>query len=674
MKKNLIYAKRLFLTVCCSVALGCGWAAVNEKPFVVPELKQWSGAEGTFRPSGNIIVKGGKQAEAVAALFAGDYNDLVGKRLTLKGGNASAGDIVLVLKSDKRLGSEGYRLAIGDVTTITASTVEGLVWGTRTILQLSEQNRANGFALPKGTATDTPEYGVRGFMMDCGRKYIPMSYLRSLVKMMSYYKMNTLQLHLNDNGFRQFFGGDWGKTQAAFRLECDTYPGLTARDGSYSKAEFIELQKLAERYGVNIIPEIDVPAHALAFTHYKPEIGSKEYGMDHLDLFNPETYKFVDGLLREYLSGKEPVFRGKIVHIGTDEYSNAKKDVVEKFRYFTDRYIKYVESFGKQAAVWGALTHANGDTPVKSKNVIMDCWYNGYADPKEMKREGYKLVSIPDGLVYIVPAAGYYYDYLNCRELYNSWTPAQIGAEKFDEGDPAILGGMFAVWNDHAGNGITVKDIHDRLFPALQTLSTKCWAGARSILPYERFDSLRLNVSEAPAVNEAARWAKGKTLNIDVLHPGQTTGEEEVGYGYRVDFTVDGAAEKKGTVLLSSSNATFYLSDPEDGKLGFAHEGYLNKFNYKIQEGKKAVLSITGDNKKTCLYVDGKLREELGPLPIYAMQQKDLTTFQNGDATAWQPVMYNPSARMYYQRTLVFPLAKAGDFKSKVTGFKVVQK
>ena len=91
-------------------------------------------------------------------------------------------------------------------------------------------------------------------------------------------------------------------------------------------------------------------------------------------------------------------------------------------------------------------------------------------------------MSIPDGLVYIVPAAGYYYDYLNCQYLYDSWTPAQIGNEKFEENDPAILGGMFAVWNDHVGNGITVKDIHDRLFPALQTLSAKCWSPINSAL------------------------------------------------------------------------------------------------------------------------------------------------------------------------------------------------
>ena len=673
MNKNLISVKRLFLTACCSLALSFGWAAVNDKPFVVPELKQWSGAEGMFAPTGKYIVKGGKQAEAVAALFANDYADLVGNRLTAKSGKPSAGDIVLVLKADKQLGAEGYRLNISDVTTITASTVEGLIWGTRTVLQLAEQNRSANYALPKGSAVDVPEYGLRGFMMDCGRKFIPMSYLRSLVKMMSYYKMNTLQIHLNDNGFRQFFGDDWAKTQAAFRLECDTYPGLTAKDGHYTKTEFVELQKLAEQYGVNIIPEIDVPAHSLAFTHYKPEIGSKEYGMDHLDLFNPETYKFVDGLLKEYLEGKSPVFRGKVVHIGTDEYSNAKKEVVEKFRYFTDRYIKYVEQYGKQAAVWGALTHAKGDTKVKSQNVIMHCWYNGYAEPREMKRQGYKLVSVPDGLVYIVPAAGYYYDYLNCRSLYNTWTPAQIGEEKFDERDPSILGGMFAVWNDHAGNGITVKDIHHRLFPALQTLSTKCWTGAATSLPYDQFDRLRLRLSEAPAVNEAARWAKGKTLTIDHLRPGQTTGETEVGYGYRVEFGIEGADEAKGTPLFTSDNATFYLADPEDGCLGFEREGYLNKFKYKVEPGKKVTIAITGDNKKTCLYVDGKLREELGPLTIYAMQQKDRTSFQNTDPTAWQPVMYNPTAKMHYQRTLVFPLQKAGSFKSKITDVKVVQ-
>ena len=145
MKKNLNDFKRLLLTACCTLVLSCGWATVNEKPFVIPELKQWSGAEGMFTPSGKYVVKGGKNAQDVAKLFAADYHDLVGKPLTPKTGKPSAGDIVLVLQSDKKsarlLGKEGYRLTIGDVTTITASSVEGLVWGTRTVLQLSEQQR-----------------------------------------------------------------------------------------------------------------------------------------------------------------------------------------------------------------------------------------------------------------------------------------------------------------------------------------------------------------------------------------------------------------------------------------------------------------------------------------------------------------------------------------------------
>ena len=126
-------------------------------------------------------------------------------------------------------------------------------------------------------------------------------------------------------------------------------------------------------------------------------------------------------------------------------------------------------------------------------------------------------------------------------------------------------------------------------------------------------------------------------------------------------------------LYVKQSNATFYLSDPEDGHLGFAHEGYLNKFVYKIEKGKKVTIAITGDNKKTCLYVNGKLREELGQLTVYAMQQKDLISFQKNDITAWQPIMYNPSAKMHYQRTLVFPLQQAGNFKSQITGVKVVQ-
>lgn len=665
--KCLALAAAVCLSVCPS------WADVNPKPFVVPELTQWIGAEGHTALSGRIIVKSGK-LQGVAEALAGDYKEMFGRELSVVKGKQQAGDIILSLVKDKTLGTEGYKMDVAASVSLSAATEQGVFWATRTLLQMVEQHPDG--ALPRGAAKDVPQYKLRGFMIDCGRKFIPMSYLRNITKIMAYYKMNLLQVHLNDNGFRQYFGNDWDKTQAAFRLECETFPGLTAKDGSYTKAEFIDLQKLAEHNHVELLPEIDAPAHSLAFTHYKPEIGSKEYGMDHLDLSNPESYKFMDALWKEYIGGKDPVFRNKRVHIGTDEYSNAKKEVVEQFRAYTDHYIKYVESFGKKAVLWGALTHADGDTPVKADDVLMHIWYNPYADPVKMKEKGYQLVSIPDGLVYIVPAAGYYYDYLNTQHLYENWTPAQVGGHKFEENDPSIEGGMFAVWNDIAGNGITTKDIHHRVFPALQTLSAKCWTGKLTSLPYSDFDRSRHQLSEAPGVNELGRLSAPGTVALEkaALAPGETLAATEIGYNYAVTFTIDGKSEEKGTVLLSSPNAKFYLADPKSGKLGFEREGYLSTFNYAVQPGEKHTLTIEGTNKSVRLLVDGKLREELGVKTLYMLQEKDRAHYQVDGAYTAEPVMYDPSVKISFQNTLFFPLQQAGSFKSTITGLKVESK
>ena len=653
MRNKFVSLKVLALLVIFCLTGSLTRAAVNPKPFVVPELKQWTGKDGNFTPGKDariVCTSQNPELLRIARMFADDYQQMFGQTLSVAQGKATPGDFVLSLSADKKLGEEGYAIKITDRVAISAPTPTGLYWSTRTLLQLAEQNQER--SLPQGTIRDYPDYPLRGFMIDCGRKFIPMAYLQDLVKIMAYYKMNTLQVHLNDNGFKQYFEHNWDKTYAAFRLESETYPGLTARDGSYSKKEFIDFQKQAVSNFVEIIPEIDVPAHSLALTHYKPEIGSKEYGMDHLDLFKPETYEFVDALFKEYLEGDNPVFVGKRVHIGTDEYSNAKKDVVEKFRAFTDHYIRFVEGFGKQAVVWGALSHAKGDTPVKSENVVMNAWYNGYADPATMIKDGYQLISIPDGLVYIVPKAGYYYDYLNEPYLYKEWTPAHIGKAVFDEKHPSILGGMFAIWNDHVGNGISVKDIHHRIFSPLQTLSVKMWTGAQTGIPYETFNEKRALLSEAPGVNQLARIGKKPELVYErsTVAPGSTSDYPEIGYNYTVSFDITGAKESEGTELFRSPNAVFYLSDPIRGMMGFARDGYLNTFPYKVNPGEKATIQIEGNNCSTTLRVNGKVVDEMNTQKLYFNAGKD---------------------SMNYVRILVFPLEKAGNFNSKVQNLKV---
>lgn len=644
-------------------------AEVNPKPFVIPELSSWQGAEGRFTASGRVLVAD-KSLTAVAEAFARDYQAMFNTPLNVvTKGKPAAGDFVFTAATPAdSLGEEGYNLNIGETATISAQTTKGAYWATRTVLQITEQTPSH--TLPCGVTKDVPLYPLRGFMMDCGRKNIPLEYLDQLVKVMSYYKMNTLQVHLNDNGFKQYFGGDWDKTYSAFRIESELFPGLAAKDGYYTKKDFIRFQKDAELQFVDIIPEIDVPAHSLAFSHYRPSLGSKEYGMDHLDLKNPEVVPFLDSLFTEYCAGPDPVFRGKRVHIGTDEYSNKDPEVVELFRSLTDHLIRHVEKYGKQAVTWGALTHANGKTPVKSENVVMDIWYNGYADPVKMKEQGYQLISIPDGYVYIVPAAGYYYDYLSCDWLYDNWTPAQIGNVKFDEGDPAILGGMFAVWNDHCGNGITVKDIHHRVMPALQTLSTLCWSPATKEVKWPEFNHKRQFLSEAPGVDVLGR-VLGRGTRTTVKHPSLTIAPsqeldwvgDEIGYDYSVTFDLKADEVNKGDVLFEGPNSRVYLASPESGKLAFEREGYVNEFDYDVPKGRKVTLTIEGNNKETRLLVNGKFRQAL-----YALTVGSATANSGGAGASSDPYS---AAKMYYQRTLFFPLKATGNFKGEISNLRL---
>lgn len=329
-------------------------------------------------------------------------------------------------------------------------------------------------AAPKCEFKGKPKYPIRGFMLDVGRMHHSMDTLRQIVLEMRKYGLNIFHVHLNDNGFPKHFGGDWNKTQAAFRLECDTYPGLTAKDGHYTKKEFRNFVKWAKKLGVEVVPEIDVPAHSLAFTRYHPEFASRKYGPDHLDLDkSKEILEFLDKLFAEYLSGPNPVFSGKFVHVGTDEYD--KRDV-EKFRAFIDAMFAMVQKYGKTPWAWGSLTHAKGKTPVRAgKGILMDLFSKDYYTHHDALRDGYSIVNCWDQPLYIVPKAGYYNDYLNIDWIEKNWTPNNIRGEIVDS--KLLVGAKFCLWNDLCGKGYTEKDNLDRIFKVLPVFGRKLWYG-----------------------------------------------------------------------------------------------------------------------------------------------------------------------------------------------------
>ncbi len=158
MKQIQLSLRRISMLLLLCLSTSFLWAAVNPKPFVVPELKQWTGKEGHFTPDENTrIVCPDAQPEVmqIARQLAEDYRTLFGQALDITTGKPQSGDFVLTLSKDKKLGKEGYSIKIADRVTLSAPTPTGLYWSTRTLLQLAEQS--DGQQLPKGLIRDYPD-------------------------------------------------------------------------------------------------------------------------------------------------------------------------------------------------------------------------------------------------------------------------------------------------------------------------------------------------------------------------------------------------------------------------------------------------------------------------------------------------------------------------------------
>ena len=440
-KKIAIIAAATVLAASCSSPVG-----PSEKPFTVPEIREWTPAAGARKVGKNPRIR---------------YVD------------------------DSSLAREEYRLEITRCgIKAYASDVRGRTWAESTVRQLAA--RYDG-KVPCGTIRDWPEYEMRGFLLDIARRYFPLEWLYRYIDEMTYYKLNTLHLHLCDNGGYREYDNVWENVPGFFRLQSDLFPTLASPGESYTKQEYIDLQKYAESKGVEIISEFDSPAHSLSYARCRPEITST-IRPDHLDLCNPLTFSMLDSLYTEFLGGDDPVIRGLRFHAGLDEYRTKDPEVMEQFRVYTNHFLELTESFGKQACSWGALTDMAGETPVDGHGRIVWAWQNKAADPDSMMALGFDLLCVPDYLMYIVPTAGFYNEYLDRQKIYDTWTPAHVGTVVYEENHPKIKGGMFAEWNDFTTHEYTMEDVHDRVYPAMQVVAAKTWSGTHTSFTFEQFD------------------------------------------------------------------------------------------------------------------------------------------------------------------------------------------
>lgn len=650
-------------------------AGANAAPVVLPELREWVGGSGSFAAStAKHVVYGDASLKAMAEDFANDYQALTGVRLQVATGtSAQEGDIFFTLGADKAKGlkDEGYLLDItADRMTVTAEAVAGANWGGKTILQ---GMKSGSGSFPLGTARDYPLYKVRGIILDVGRKTFTLDWLKQMTKQMSFYKMNDFQIHLNDNLIPLEYytnkNEDVFQAYSAFRLESDVKKGgnngknkadLTAKDVWYSKKDFKAYIEESKALGVNIIPEIDTPAHSLALTKVRPDLrhGTNGRQNDHLDIAKQydECFKFVRGIFDEYVKGGDAaVFAGAdTIHVGADEYTadgNA-------YRKFVNDMFKYSEDNGKKARVWGSLSTIKGDVEVKGVSEDgkhrreMNLWNPGWADLKKMYELGFDLIDCQDGVFYIVPNAGYYYDYLGdaaYTDQLNSISGVAIPA-----GDPQMVGGAYAVWNDmcdYLENGVSEYDIYDRIDHSLGLFAANSWgkgkldtAGAKAVVS-KLGDSPNVDFGYEVSADKngvVAHWAMdslkdsselgrdlvaGKNAAIEdvdgkkalKLNGGESFASVKddalttVGLGNDLRVKVKRtSASVDPQVLFESDYGSIMAVQEGTGKVGFTRENRAYSFNYTLPVNEWVELEIKNKFEQASLYVNGTLVDTLG--------------------------------------------------------------
>ncbi|ASK62206.1 hypothetical protein CFK37_08550 [Virgibacillus phasianinus] len=655
MKKWIVFFFSIMLLISLNSLHPVQAQEKNEKPTVIPSLQEWEGSTGFFTISTDSrIIVDPDYSDALmdtADVFKEDLKELVGKDITIKmGDHPSAGDIFLTMQdeTDKSIGEEGYHFIVEDTLTIQANTETGVYYGTRSALQILVQDPEKS-KIPRGVAKDYPKYQERGFMLDVGRKYFPMDFLKDYAKVMGWYKMNDFQLHLNDNEIFKDSSREHWDAYSAFRLENDMYPELTAKDGHYTKQEFRELQDLAGKNGLTITPEFDTPSHALAFTKVRPDLVHPDLPVDHLDITRQESVDFVESVWDEYLG----LFDTDAVHIGADEFYRNDTEMSNVYRNYINTLNQHMKEQGKSVRAWGGLTYYKGDVQV-DKDVVFNIWNVGWYNPEQAIDEGYKIINSDDGLLYIVPKANYYHDYLDTKWLYNNWEPTVFsGGITLSDDEPNLLGGMFAVWNDLLGENISIPDVHDRAIDAMPTLAEKMWRGESDDVTFTEFEKLTSEIGGAPGTNltnevetktdtvlnysfddvtkekvadSSGNDYSGTLHDVEVIADGKsgkavsfanstshiTTDLDSKGFPWTVSTWVKlEKTDQPEEILLDSDYGSLKLTQTETGNAGFTREGYDYSFDTAIPTGRWVHVAFRGDLNGTSLFIDGKLQDTL---------------------------------------------------------------
>lgn len=362
---------------------------------------------------------------------------------------------------------ESYSLTVTATSIrVEAATTVGALHALETLVQLVQASNA-GYVVPAVTIHDTPRFGWRGLMIDCGRHFEPIPVLKRNLDAMAAVKLNVFHWHLTED--------------QGFRIESKQFPKLTEKgsDGLfYTQEEARDLVRYAADRGIRVVPEFEMPGHSTAWLAAYPELASgttpsgvrREFGVSDyvLDPTREETFRFIDTFLAEMAS----VFPDQYVHIGGDEApapdwkTNARILTFMKAHnlqgnealqaYFNQRVLKILTRLHRRMVGWDEIFN-----PALPKDVVVQSW-RGEASLGKGAVQGYQgVLSAPYYLDGMRPASAHY-----LADPVPADTTLTLAQQKL------ILGGEVCMWAEH----LDQRTIDSRIWPRTAAIAERFWS------------------------------------------------------------------------------------------------------------------------------------------------------------------------------------------------------
>lgn len=425
----------------------------------------------------------------------------------------------VVIDTDKSLPKEGYTLEVTpEKINIKAADYNGALYALQTLRQLlpneveSSELVKRDWLVPAVTITDAPQYQWRGLMLDVSRHFFPKEYILKTLDRMAMLKLNTFHFHLVDN--------------EGWRIEIKKYPKLTEvgawrvdqedklwdertpnpanafanpatapkkYGGFYTQEDIKEIVAYATKRGITVIPEIEMPAHAMSAIAAYPELSchKRPIGVPSgavwpiTDIYcagQEETFDFIEEVLTEVLA----LFPSQYIHIGGDEATHTEwehcpkcqlrmkehqlKNVHQLQSYFIKRIDDFLTSKGRTLVGWDEIMDGG-----LAKNAVVMNW-RGIEVGKKALAQGNPIVLTSDcyidnyqGLPDYEPQANG--GYLPLKKLYNYNLEKEALADTSVEKNK-VLGTQANLWAEHVGS---TEHSEYMLFPRLLALAEISW-------------------------------------------------------------------------------------------------------------------------------------------------------------------------------------------------------